>query len=208
MRALTLSLTAIMLVSLVFVSGCAVNKARSLVARGSAAEGSNWGKTILVCEVDYPAQTEDERQKIGRITTLVKQAIAARQGVELVGSDALSSRLGGRSPMAASDGELAAAALDAGADTVVLVRVLGYGGELTISLLPPFWSTGTDFTYYARVIDARTGALYLDAHRGRKKSGAFTAHTSRELGEDFGADLTALFSGPATGTPVQNGSGS
>jgi len=129
-------------------------------------------------------------------------------GVEQRAPETLLARIANRNPAGVSDGELAAAALDAGVDTVVLVQVLAYGGELTISLLPPYWATGTDFAFHARVIDARTGALYLDAHRGRKQGGAFTAHGARELGEDFKADLESVFTAAAKAKPVNTGSAS
>ena len=208
MRILTMSLTAAVALSLLLVTGCAVNKTRDLVARGSAAEGKSWGGTILLCEVDIPATTGDAREKIAKITAQVEQALASTPGATPIPASALLSRLPGRTPWAAGDGELAGAALDAGADTVVLVQVLGYGGELTVSLLPPFWATGTDYAYHARVIDARTGALYLDAHRGLKKGGPFSAHGARELGEDFTADLAALFGGLGRGDAVKNGADS
>lgn len=202
-----MTLAAIVGCGLLFLTGCAVNTARDLVARGSA-PGASWGRTILVCSVDYPAETEDEREKVRHITEQVDQAFDALPGVTRLPAEGLASRLPGRDLMGASDGELAAAALDAGADTVLLARVLGYGGELTISLLPPYWTTGTDYAYHARAIDARTGSLYLDAHRARKKGGAFTAHGRDELGRDFTADLSALFTDAKPGVPATVGEGS
>jgi len=197
MRTLSISVATAAVLSVLLVTGCAVNKVRDLVARGDAASSRGWGRTILVCETGLPAATAAERDKIDRINAQVRKAVETMPGVTLVPAGELVPRLEGRSPWAVGDGRLAGAALDAGADTVVLVRVLAYGGELTISLAPPFWATGTDYAYHARVIDARTGALYLDAHRGWKKGGPFSAHGSRELSEDFAADLAALFGGGA-----------
>lgn len=213
MRTLTMSLTAVVVLSLLLVTGCAVNKARDLVTRGSAAEGKSWSRTILLCEVDIPAKTGDVREKIARITAQVEQALSLTPGATIIPASVLFSRLPGRSPWAASDSELAGAALDAGADTVVLVQVLAYGGELTISLLPPHWSASTDYAYHARVIDARTGALYLDAHRAQKKGGAFSTSGRAELAERFKSDLEALFRGagqadPAPSDPVKTAAGS
>ncbi|MFZ5428496.1 MAG: hypothetical protein ACOZEN_16150 [Thermodesulfobacteriota bacterium] len=207
MRTLTMTLAAIAGCGLLFLTGCAVNTARDLVARGSAVNKS-WGRTILVCRINPSDASESGREKVARIIKRVEEALDGQPGVTRLPEEALTSRLSGRSPVSLSDGELAAAALDAGADTVLVVQVLGYAGELTISLVPPFWSTGTQFAYHARAIDARTGSLYLDAHRGRKKGGAFTAHGRDELDRDFTADLSALFKAAKPDAPAAVGEGS
>lgn len=206
MRTLTMTLATALLLSLVLLTGCAANTVRDLVARGGAETGKGLGKTILICRVDLPPKTHVDQEKLETIPALAEQALNETPGARRLPAETLLSRIPGRDPAGLSDAELAAAALDAGADSVIVVQVLGYGGHLTLSLLPPYWATGVDYAYHARVIDARSGALYLDAHRGRKKSGPFSAHTSRELGQDFQADLAALFGKAAGNDTVKSGS--
>jgi len=129
-------------------------------------------------------------------------------GVELLPAGAIESRLPGRDPIGASDAELAAAALDAGADTVVLVQVLGYGGELSVSFPPVYWLVTLDYAYHARVIDARTGALYLDAHRGKRSSSAYAVSGREALAGRFKADFTALMGDARDGSGSKTASGS
>jgi hypothetical protein len=201
------------LISLTVVAGCAANTVRNVVSRGTAGEGAGWGKTVLLCQVALPPESVSNPEKISNVKARVEQSLAASPEVELVPDEVLLSSISGRNPGGASDAELAGAALAAGADTVAVVQVLGYGGNLTISLFPPHWSVSTEYSYHARVIDAHTGALYLDAHRGRRSSGAFLPRGAGLLGEEFTADLAALFSGKdqnnaGPGFPVKTVSGS
>lgn len=208
MRTLSMSLTAAMLLSLLLLTGCAVGTVRDLVAKGGAGAAKSLGKTILVAKVELPQDSADRMEKTERIVALAEQAFDGMPGVELLPAGAIESRLPGRDPIGASDAELAAAALDAGADTVVLVQVLGYGGELSVSFPPVYWLVTLDYAYHARVIDARTGALYLDAHRGKRSSSAYAVSGREALAGRFKADFTALMGDAREGSGSKTASGS
>jgi len=208
MRALSMSLTAAMLLSLLLLAGCAAGTVRDLVSKGGAGAAKSLGKTILVARVDLPPESAERMEKTERIVALAKQAFEGMPGVELLPTEALQSRLPGRDPIGASDAELAAAALDAGADTVVLVQVLGYGGELSVAFPPVYWLVTLDYAYHARVIDARTGALYLDAHRGKRSSSAYAVSGREALAERFKADFAALMADAHEDSGSKTASGS
>jgi hypothetical protein len=195
------------------VTGCAANNIKNLVTRGTAEGGKGWGKTILLCQVALPAGSVTNPDKIKDVTTRVEQCLAKAPGVELVAVEGLRNALSGREPFGTSDAELADAALAAGADTVAVVQVMEYGGDLTISLVPPCWKVTLDYAYHARIVDAHTGALYLDAYRGQREGGTFAVRGADKLGEDFKADLAALLSdtdqdNPGKDLPAKTGSGS
>lgn len=197
MRMLTLSLTAMMLAFQLLAAGCAPNAVRNIVARGSAEAGPGLGRTVLICQAALPPDAAKRQEKIPRLMALSAQALQSVPAAQAIPAEALLARLPGRDPAGLSDRELAAAAREAGAESVVLVRVLGYGGELAISLVPPYWMLTTDYAYQARVIDARSGALYLDAYRGRKSGRAFNALGPEDLDRAFAADLADLLAGAA-----------
>lgn len=208
MRALSMSLTLAMLLSLLLLTGCAVGTVRDLVAKGGAGPAKGLGKTILVAKVDLPPESAERMEKAERIATLARQAFEDVPDVELLPAETLQSRLPGRDLIGASDAELAAAALDAGADTVVLVQVLGYGGALSVSFPPVYWLVTLDYAYHARVIDARTGALYLDAHRGKRSSSAYAVSGREALAERFKTDFAALMGEAREGSGSKTASGS
>ncbi|WP_243357839.1 hypothetical protein [Fundidesulfovibrio terrae] len=204
MKMRTIPLVAAVLASLLTSTGCAPTTIRDQVAKGGAGELGNLGKTILVAKVDLPPASTDRMEKSGRIVSLAGKALEGVPGVEVLPAEVLLSSLQGRDPVGASDSELAAAARAAGADTVVVLQVLGYGGELAVAFPPVYWLVTLDYAYHARVIDARSGALYLDAHRGQRSSRAYAVSGKEALAERFMADFAGLLGDTAGKT----GSGS
>ena len=176
------------------LAGCAQPRGVTMVAKGDSPPKGGWGRTALVCETAVDQAGEAGREKVARIAEQARRALAATPGVEPLDAGPLVERLQGRSAASLGDAALAAEARAAGADTVVLVQVPGYGGELTISLLPPYWAVSTHYACHVRVLDARGGALYLDAQLGRRRGGLFSVRGPRELGEEFTAGLAGLFS--------------
>lgn len=208
MRTFTLTICALTLLSLTLLAGCAATAVRDLVATGGAGKPQTLGKTILIAKVDLPPENAGRMEKNDAISELARQALASLPGVEVMAADALTSRLPERDLDGASDAELAAAALDAGAQSVVLVHMLGYSGELTVPLPPAYWTVTLEYAYHARVIDARTGALYLDAHRGQHSRALFGVRGKDELAKQFKANFAALLSLPSGLSPAREGSGS
>ena len=201
MRKLIIALQALLFLAQLLLAGCAANAVRDTVSRGSAQPDRGLGRTVLICQAALPPGTPKADEKTGRLEVLGAQVLGGLPSARPVPAGALLERLGGRDPSGLGDRELAAVARETGADTVVLVRVVGFGGSLTVSLLPPYWMVTTDYAYQARVIDARSGALYLDAYRGRKSGGAFNALGAADLEQAFSADLADLLaraSGPAS----------
>lgn len=202
MKALTMPLAAVMVLVMALMTGCAANSVRNLVAKGDAGRGGGPGRTVVLAKVDLLPPYVGNMEKQSRILELTGQAVDSLPGAQRVPAEALLSRLDKRDPFGLSDSELAAAALDAGVDTVVLVQVLGYGGDFAIALVPVYWTVTLDYAYHARMIDARTGALYLDAHRGRRSSQPYSVKGREELAARFKADLAALLAGVgASGEP-------
>lgn len=188
---------AALLAALITLGGCAAAKVSDHVAKGRAGETGNLGKTILVTRVDLPPENAGRMEKESGIASLAQTAVRSLPGVEMLPPDALMSGLQGREPLGASDSELAAAARAAGAETVIVLQVLGYGGELAIPFPPVYWLVTLDYAYHVRVIDARSGALYLDAHRGRRATRAYSMKGREALAESFLTDLRGLFGNAA-----------
>lgn len=179
------------------LGGCAPRRSAELTAQGQAA-GQVWGETVLLCQTVFDEGAgsagagENREQTLTKRATIMDQAMRAlkeRPDLRLVESGALLKRLPAGAVQGLSDAALAKAGAAAGADTVVLVQVLEYGGDLTLSLLPPYWQVSIRYAYHARVIDARSGALRLDAQRGRTGGRLFGLAGRSALDAAFLEDL-------------------
>jgi hypothetical protein len=183
------------------LGGCAARKGADLTAQGQAT-GQSWGRTALVCRTVFDEQlkatgAEEEREKMAvkraKALELTASALKERPDVVLLDAQSLRGRLPAVDPQGLGDQELARLAAASGADTVVLVQVLEYGGDLTVSLLPPYWQVSVRYAYHARAIDARSGALRLDAQRSRTSGKLFALVGRGALEAAFWDDLRELF---------------
>jgi len=181
------------LLACALLAGCAPNRVSDNTFKGSA-RGGFLGRTVVICRVSLPETTPNRAEKTGRIETLVNQAATRTPGLDMADDKAFLACLEGRDPFGASDAELGAAARRAGADSVTLVLVTGFGGDLVVSALPPYWRVSGRYAYRTRIVDAASSGLYIDAQRERESSRLFGVMGRADLERAFSADLAALFS--------------
>jgi hypothetical protein len=154
------------------------------------------GRTVVLTRCLFPGSNTDEEEKKEHLRAMVEEIFATVPEAKIVSSETFPSALGPKDWQDVGDLELARAARVCGLDTVAVVSVESYCGELTLSLLPPYWATETVFRYRVRLVDADTGELLMEAFRGVKTGGPFSARGPDDLDGDFRRNLADLLDAP------------
>ncbi|MCZ6689540.1 MAG: hypothetical protein O7H41_08060 [Planctomycetota bacterium] len=191
-RLLALSIALVILMPV----GCASARGHVYVAAGWPSDSTDLGRIAIVGPTVSPRVSSSKEEEIKRIA---RETLAHLPGATLVENHELLERLGPDSDTGPiSDYEAVTAARELDLDTVCLLTVGHYQGVLSISLLPPMWSTRTTVLYSIRLIDVQSGRALLHAVRLRTGGGHFAILTSRDLADDFRNDLEALLMGAQT----------
>ena len=168
--------------------GCARARGFVYVAAGWPSDSKDLGRVAIVGPTVPPRVSPS---KADEITRIVNETLGELPGATLVESQELLESLGpGRDTGPISDYDAVLAARELDIDTVCLLTVGHYQGILTITLLPPMWSTRTTVLYGIRLIDVGSGRVLLHAVRLRTSGGHFAILTGRDLADDFRAVRT------------------
>ncbi len=158
------------------------------------------GPTVVLFRFDPPPAPAgqfgqpDKEEKEKRVAAMVDAIFEALPEASLVPPEDFECELADW--RGAGDIALASAARNCGARTVAVLHLENYSGDLTVSLLPPYWSVRAGFRYRLRLVDADTAGLLLEADRGRDISGYFNALGAKDLDAEFMADLAGLLRAP------------
>ena len=176
--------------------GCASAGGHVYVAAGWPSDSRDLGRIAIVGPTVSPRVSSSKVEEVGRIA---RETLGRLPGATLVENHELLESLGpGSDTGPISDYEAVTAARELDLDTVCLLTVGHYQGVLSITLLPPMWSTRTTVLYGIRLIDVQSGRALLHAVRLRTRGGHFAILTARDLADDFRDDLETLLIGAET----------
>ncbi len=184
------------LIVLLSLSGC-VNREATDISVGMFSElERGLGPTVVLFRQALPPGQPRLAEKESRTAAIVREVVGAVPETSLFPEERFTQCLGTKDWPASGDLDMARAAKACGARTVAVICLERYDGDLTVSLLPPYWAVRGGFRYRARLIDADTGALLLEADRGRNVSGYFNALGASDLDAEFRSDLAGLLQAP------------
>jgi hypothetical protein len=92
-----------------------------------------------------------------------------------------------------SEYELVRSAREANVNTLCLLTVHRYAGQLWIWLIPPGWAAQTFVNYRLRVLDVASGEIVADLRRSRTSGGYLSTVGRRTLPRDLRDDLGEVF---------------
>lgn len=176
--------------------GCAGRSTTDFTAGPFRDAPRSLGRAVVLVRCLFPGSGKAEADKQDHVRDIVEEIFAAVPEAEIVPEESFRAALGPKDWQDFGDLELSMAARSCGLDTVAVVSVERYRGELTLSLLPPYWATETSFRYRVRLVDANAGELLMEAYRGVKTGGPFSARDSKDLDEDFRRNLADLLGAP------------
>lgn len=176
--------------------GCAGRSTTDFTAGPFRDAPRSLGRAVVLVRCLFPGSDKADEEKKKRLRDMIEEIFAAVTEAKILPEEDFRTALGPKDRPDLGDLELSRAARSCGLDTVAVVSVESYRGELTLSLLPPYWATETSFRYRVRLVDADTGELLMEADRGVKTGGPFSARNSKDLDEDFRRNLADLMNAP------------
>lgn len=198
MRSLRMTLAVLSCASML---GCTSTHSNAYYADHWLDANASLGK-IAVLPPRYKSRFghDSEREKLtyGEIYDNIKRVVGKLNGVDVVDGSAVLAAIGDVSssttPISDYDAVTAARKV-AGIDTVCMVTMGAYNGNVVVGLPPifaPLWSAHTYVGYSLRLVDVHSGKLLLDAVRFRETGGGFSIRTSSDIPNDFAEDLEDL----------------